>query len=100
MKCVPFDSDLDTGLTLLADNGEGEMLQVLLDFLLIEQTTDETLGIEAGRMLELLAGGGRKAEIERTYIVRSGLLANWFFAASPINRSSSVKAIQDLISKG
>ena len=34
--------DLDAGLTVLVNNGEGEVLNVILHFLLVELATDET----------------------------------------------------------
>ena len=36
------DLDLDTGLTILVDDGEGEVLDISLDFLLVELATDQT----------------------------------------------------------
>ena len=37
----------------------------------------------------------RDVQLTTSKMVRSGLLANWFLAASPTRRSSSVKATQE-----
>jgi hypothetical protein len=85
------DIDADAGLTALVDDLEGEVLDVVLNRLVAELLTDETfLG---GVSMHVVKTGSRRLTISK--MVLWGLLANWFLAASPTRRSSSLKATQE-----
>lgn len=83
----------DVGLAVLVDNLEGEVLDVILNRLVLELLTDETFLIHSQYAILQTIVYGVVHTISKT--VRSGLEANWFLAASPTRRSSSVKATQE-----
>lgn len=78
----PTHFDLHGRFAVLVDDFEGKMLDVLLDGVFVETTTDETSTVND--------------EIRSRYLISktvfSGFDAIWAFAASPTNRSSGVKA--------
>ena len=86
------DLDTDAGLAVLVDNLEGEVLDIVLDGLVGELLANETFLPESQY---LGTGVLRERVLTMSKTVRWGLLAYWFFAASPTRRSSSVKATQD-----
>lgn len=44
----PRDIDLDTGLVVLVDDGEWEVLDVLLDILVVEFAANQSLDVKNG----------------------------------------------------
>lgn len=98
--------DLDLGGAVIIDDLEGPGLHVLLDGRVIKPATDETP--EGKQMLavwsiRLLGICSRYCEEMCTYLtsktVLRGFMAAWFLAASPINRSFSVKETKDGVVK-
>jgi len=81
------------GLTALVDDLEGEVLDVILNRLLLVLETDETFLLHSQYASLATRVYGSVRTISK--MVRSGLEANWFLAASPTRRSSSVKATQE-----
>lgn len=86
--------NLNVGFATLAEDLEGEMLHIGLNFGIVEFTTDETFGIENTMEKELVSSDGRIRWENGTYVLW-GFMATWFFAASPIRRSLSEKETYD-----
>jgi hypothetical protein len=86
------DLDADARLSALVDDLEGEVLDIILDGLVGELLSDETFlphsQYPSMQFMEAVL-------LTMSKTVRWGLLANWFLAASPTRRSSSVKATQE-----
>lgn len=98
--------NLDLGGTVLVDDLEWPRLHILLDSRVIEPATDETpdrkymlavcfMSLKAPQML--LQGEMNTYLTSKT--VLRGFMAAWFLAASPINRSFSVKETKDGVVK-
>jgi hypothetical protein len=86
------DLDADARLATLVDDLEGEVLDIVLDGLVGELLANKTfLPHSQYQGIRLVA----KGLLTMSKMVRRGLLAYWFFAASPTRRSSSVKATHD-----
>jgi hypothetical protein len=85
--------DANIGLTVLVDDLEGEVLDVILNGLVLVLLTDETFLLHSQyASFQIIVCGDVRT---MSKMVRSGLEANWFLAASPTRRSSSVKATQE-----
>jgi hypothetical protein len=68
------DGDLDVGLSALVDDGEGEMLDIILNFLLVELTADKTFLPRC--QYSILCIPKRSVKLTISKMVREGLLAN------------------------
>lgn len=88
--------DFNAGSAILVDDLERPCLHVLLDVLIIEAATNETLSIENGssrvhgalyKIRQKIFRKWKKAQ-NRTALSQ----LTWFLAASPMRRSSVVKA--------
>ena len=89
--------DLDHGAATLVDNLEGPGLDVLGDGLILVSATDQTPVQTISSAVQLIES------LEIAYLtsktVLAGFMAAWFFAASPIKRSSLVKETKDGVVK-
>jgi hypothetical protein len=68
------DGDLDVRLSALVDDGEGEMLDIILNFLLVELTADKTFLPRCQYSIPCIPKRWVKLTISK--MVREGLLAN------------------------
>jgi len=81
--------DLNSGLAILVDNLEGEVLHVTLNVLVVELATDQTLDIEDGSLGVggvLVLGYGRSQRVCEESCMGNGV------PASPTSLSSSFQA--------
>ena len=96
--------DLDLGVArTIVDDLEGPRLLVLLDDGVLVATTDKAPVYIVVRPCPLDASAGLWRGEEGSYLtsktVFRGFMAAWFFAASPIRRSSSVKDTKEGVVK-
>lgn len=89
--------DLDHGVAALVDDLEGPGLDVLGDGLILKPAANET----PDKVSTLCFMRAEKLRITHltSKTVFSGFMAAWFFAASPIRRSSAVKETKDGVVK-
>lgn len=74
------------------------MLEVLLDVLLVELSSNKSLGVEDSLQKETRKRQNRLSKTWKTEGMKltfRGFWGAWFFAASPTRRSSSVKATHE-----
>lgn len=91
--------NLDHGLVTSGNDLERPGLDVLLDDRVIEAATDKTP--DRGQLLvqmSIFVSRQRKTDLI-SKMVLAGFMAAWFFAASPMRRSSSVKETKEGVVK-
>jgi hypothetical protein len=81
----------------LVDNLEWPGLNILLDGLVVKSSSDETPRKTAVSIGKFSSSIRRTDLMSKT--VLAGFIAAWFFAASPINRSSDVKETKEGVVK-
>lgn len=88
--------NLDHGVATLVDDLEGPRLNVLGDGLILEATADQSPSFVSST---IKFTGSSKNSYLTSKTVLAGFIAAWFFAASPIKRSSLVKETKDGVVK-